>query len=253
MTYLLRRAAPPDNEANEATNEAAGERNSSTSTQPVRQTLRDLLNDRSFLPRGGTLAFPCSHLYHQDARFQRKQKPLSRQTATALKGRDYDLAAAALAEGLAVTLCPYMVETCVDETWQLEHFPTERERTALDDEVTPDDLEHTLAIQDSAEDAHGFDVIWVDPPPHFNGSPTMYPQLTDGGRAPAADPDVPALAHFHSCEYSATGYFGNEGSYVDFYVYGALHLDIPPHGTATRATAKAKPARTSASAPRKRK
>lgn len=251
LTYLLRSAAPADHEA-------AVERDSSTSIQsveavgPVRQTLRTLLADRRFLPRGGTLAFPCSHLYHQDARFQRKQKPLSRQTATALKGRDYDVAAAALAEGLTVTLCPYLVETCVDEAWQLEHFPTERERTALDDEVTPDDLEHTLAIRDSAEDAHGFDLIWVDPPPHFNGAPTMYPNLAEG-RAPVADPDVPALAHFHSCEYSATGYFGNEGSYVDFYVYGALHVDIPPLGEAARTTAKAKPARKSASATRKRK
>ncbi len=52
---------------------------------------------------------------------------------------------------------------------------------------------------------------------------------------------------------ATTGYFGNEGSYVDFYVYGALHVDMPPHGAAARATAKAKPAHTSTSAPRKRK
>ena len=37
----------------------------------VQDKLRALLADRRFLPRGGTLAFPCSHLYHQDARFQR--------------------------------------------------------------------------------------------------------------------------------------------------------------------------------------
>jgi hypothetical protein len=117
LTYLLRSATPVEQAA---TNQAAGERDGNTSIQFVRQTLHPLLNNRSFLPRGGTLAFPCSHLYHQDARFQRKQKPLSRHTATSLKGRDYDLAAAALAEGLAVTLCPYLVETCVDETWQLE-------------------------------------------------------------------------------------------------------------------------------------
>jgi hypothetical protein len=41
----------------------------------VRQELRALLDNRRFLARGGTLAFPCSHLYHQDARFQRKQRP----------------------------------------------------------------------------------------------------------------------------------------------------------------------------------
>ena len=41
----------------------------------VRQELRALLDDRRFLTRGGTLAFPCSHLYHQDARFQRVVVP----------------------------------------------------------------------------------------------------------------------------------------------------------------------------------
>src|SRR5207249_2062269 len=60
----------------------------------VRQKLRALLDDRRFLAKGGTLAFPCSHLYHQDARFQRKQRPISRQTISSLKGRDHVVAAA---------------------------------------------------------------------------------------------------------------------------------------------------------------
>src|SRR5205807_8733109 len=94
----------------------------------VRQKIRDLLDDRRFLAEGGTLAFPCAHLYHQDARFQRKQRRLSRQTASALKGRDHEVAVAAVAEGLEVTLYPYMIETCADGTWQLEHFPTPREQ-----------------------------------------------------------------------------------------------------------------------------
>ena len=103
----------------------------------MRQKLRALLDDRRFLARGGTLAFPCSHLYHQDARFQRKQRPISRQTVSSLKGRDHVVAAAAMAEGLEVTLYPYMIETCADETWQLDHFPTQRERAALDDRMDP--------------------------------------------------------------------------------------------------------------------
>jgi hypothetical protein len=218
----------------------------------VRQKLRALLNDERFLPRGGTLALPCSHLYHQDARFQCKQQPLSRQTASALKGRDHEVAAAALAEGLEVTLCPYMVETCADEAWQLEHFPTPRERAALSDQMEPEDIENALAVLDTAEDAKAFDVIWVDPPPHFNFAPTMYPGISEG-RASAADPDVPAIAHLHSCEYSATGYFGNEGSEIDLYVYGALHVAIPPYGEGVRAVAKTRPARSAPAATGKRR
>src|SRR6266536_1018555 len=55
----------------------------------VQDKLRALLAARRFLPRGGTLAFPCAHLYHQDARFQQQAPPLSPQTVSALKGRDY--------------------------------------------------------------------------------------------------------------------------------------------------------------------
>jgi hypothetical protein len=205
-----------------------------------------LLDDRRFLASGGTLAFPCSHLYHQDARFQRKQRPLSRQTVSALKGRDHDVAAAAMAEGLEVTLYPYMTETCADETWQLEHFPTPREEAALDYQMDPWSLEKALAIRASSEEAGDFDVVWVDPPPHFNWASTMYP----GGRGHAADPDLPALAHLHSCEYSVTGYFGNEGSDIDLYVYGALHVAIPPYGEGTRAVTRDEPSRVSAPVPR---
>jgi len=154
----------------------------------IQQKFRDLLDDARFLSKGGTLAFPCAHLYHQDARFQRKQKPLSRQTVSALKGRDYEIAAAAMAEGLEVTLCPYMIENCVDETWRLEHFPTPREQAALGDQMVPEDIESALAVRDNAEDAKAFGVIWVDPAPHFNFAPTMYPR-----GASATDPDLPAI------------------------------------------------------------
>lgn len=206
----------------------------------VRQKLRALLDDRRFLARGGTLALPCSHLYHQDARFQRKQRPISRQTVSSLKGRDHVVAAAAMAEGLEVTLCPYMIETCADETWQLDHFPTQRERAALDDRMSPWDLEEALPIRASSGNAGDFDVVWVDPPPHFNGQPTMYPEIAEG-RAHAVDPDLPALMHLHACEYSSTGYFGNEGSEIDLYVYCALHVTIPPYGEGARAVTRTKP------------
>ncbi|MGH9845452.1 MAG: hypothetical protein ACREEM_42615 [Blastocatellia bacterium] len=233
LTYLIRRGAgagPAVDSANDDPNNL------------VREKLRALLDDRRFLAKGGVLGFPCSHLYHQDTRFQQKQRPLSRQSLSAMKGRDHAVAAAALAEGLEVTLCAYMIETCADETWQLEHFPTRREQAALSDQMDPTDLEDALPIRASSEEAGDFGVIWVDAPPHFNESPTMYPGITEG-RAPASDPDLPALMHLHACEYSATGYFGNEGSEVDLYVYGALHVAVPPYGEGARAVTRAAPPR----------
>lgn len=235
LTYLIRRgganigrSAVPDRGGREALNTM------------VRQRIRALLNDRHFLARGGTLAFPCSHLYHQDARFQHKQRPLSRQTVSSLKGRDHAVASAAIAEGLEVTLCPYMIETCADGAWQLDHFPTQRERAALDDRMAPWGLEEALAIRASSDDAGDFDVVWVDPPPHFNGQPTMYPEIAEG-RSHPVDPDLPALAHLHACEYSATGYFGNEGSDIDLYIYCALHVAFPKWGEEARAVARTRP------------
>jgi len=239
LTYLIRRGG--------ANRSAVPGRGREGLNSLVRQKLRVLLDDRRFLGRGGTLAFPCSHLYHQDARFQRKQRALSRQTVASLKGRDHVVAAAAMAEGLAVTLCPYMIETCADETWQLDHFPTQRERAALDDRMAPWDLEEAVAVRSRSDDAGDFDVVWVDPPPHFNGQPTMYPEIAEG-RAHVVDPDLPALMHLHACEYSATGYFGNEGSEIDLYIYCALHVAIPPYGEGARAVTKTKPLVVSSSA-----
>src|ERR1017187_999278 len=244
-TYLIRRGA------NTGRSTVPGRGREALNTL-VRQELRALLDDRKFLAKGGTLAFPCSHLYHRDARFQRRQHPLSRQTLSALKGRDHEVAVAAMDEGLNVTLDPYMIETCADETWQLDHFPTAREKAALGYQMAGADFEDALAVRASSEDAGDFDVVWVDPPPHFSGQPTMYPEIAEG-RPPVADPDLPALMHLHACEYSATGYFGNEGSEIDLYVYGALHVAIPPYAKGGRAVTETAPSRGSSSVPRKRK
>ena len=217
----------------------------------VRDKLRALLTGRRFLPNGGTLAFPCVHRYHQDARFQRKPRPLSKHTVATLKGRDALVAVAALAEGLTVTFCPYLIETCADQTWQLERFPSPAAQQALGERLDPRALEKALAVRASADEPGDFGLVWVDPPPHFNGSPTLYPGAGDG-RPPAPDPDLPAIAHLHGGEYSATGYFGNEGSDTDFYVYGALQVDVPPLGEPPRALGETSAEDASAPAPARR-
>jgi hypothetical protein len=112
--------------------------------------------------------------------------------------------------------------------------------------MDPDDLEKVLAIRGSSSDEGDFGITWVEPPPHFNGRPTMYPRGAD------PDPELPALAHLHECEYSVTGYFGNEGSDTDLYTYGALHVTIPPYGEGPRSTAEGEASEKPAPAPRKR-
>ena len=165
------------------------------------------------------------------------------------RSRDHVVAAAAMAEGLEVSLYPYMVETCADETWQLDYFPTTREQATLGDQMDPTDLEDALPVRASSESAGDFDLVWVDPPPHFNGQPAMYREIAEGG-VHTVDRDLPAIMHLHACEYSTTGYFGNEGSDTDFYIYCALHVAIPRYGKGARAVTKTGRGRPSSSARR---
>lgn len=192
----------------------------------VQEAWHELLANRSFLPKGGILAYPCCHLYHRDARFQQKQSPITQQSVTMLKGRDHLLAAAALQVGLKVTFNPYMFETCADEIWQLERFPTLDEQTRLDRQMDSAGLKRVLPSRASSEDEGDFGVTWLEPPPTHN-------EVSRGHEKEEAS-GPPAAAHLHSCEYCPWGYFGNEGSEIDLYTYAALHIKIPPFGKGLR-------------------
>jgi hypothetical protein len=221
LTYLLRRGAggPPSRDA-------AGE----DLAPRVQEAWQALLANPDFLPEGGVLGYPCCHLYHQDARFQRKQKPITRQSATMLKGRDHLVAATALQAGLKVTFNPYMFEDCADETWQLDRFPTRDEQSRLDSQMDSAGLEDTLPIRASSEQKGDFGVTWIEPPPTSDDNSWRSESEDDSG--------LPAAAHLHSCEYCPWGYFGNEASEVDLYTYAALHIEIPLFGRGHRVANK---------------
>ncbi len=217
LTYLLRRGAGGVLSRDAAREELAPR---------VQEAWGVLLADQNFLPKGGTLAYPCCHLYHQDARFQQKQSSITHDTVTMLKGRDHLVAATALQAGLKVTFSPYMFENCADETWQLDRFPTRNERAQLDSQMDSSDLENILPIRASSEQEGDFGVTWLEPPPTSDNSSWRSESEDDSG--------LPAAAHLHSCEYSPWGYFGNEGSEIDLYTYAALHIKIPPFGKGLR-------------------
>jgi hypothetical protein len=217
LNYLLRRGpggAPPG--------DAAGE----DLAPRVQEAWRALLADQSFLPEGGTLAYPCCHLYHQDARFQQKQRPITPQSVTMLKGRDHLVAATALEARLKVTFHPYMFENCADETWQLDRFPTRDEKRRLGSQMDSNDLENILPIRASSEEEGDFGITWLEPPPTSDD--------TSGRSETEDDSGLPAAAHLHTCEYCPWGYFGNESSEIDLYTFAALHFEIPPFGEGAR-------------------
>jgi hypothetical protein len=194
----------------------------------IEQTWRESLADPKFMPAGGVVGYPCCHLYHQDARFQVKHESLDFQSANMLKGRDHLVAASALHAGLSVTFAPYLFENCVDETWQLNRFPTPQEKRKLGRQMDLSDLESALSIVgQSSEKVGDFGVEWLDPPP--SSSHGIKADSNEGSE------DMPVAGRLHSCEYCEWGYFGNEASDVDFYIYAALHVRIPKVGEGVRA------------------
>jgi hypothetical protein len=196
----------------------------------IQEAWQALLADKSFLPKGGVLGYPCCHLYHQDARFQSKPISINRQSAIMLKGRDHLVAATALKARLKVRFVPYRFENCADETWQLNRFPTSKEKGKLGWQVDASDLERALPIRAGSEKEADFGVTWLEPRPSSDE--------TTWQSGETRDPELPAAAQLHSADYCPWGYFGNESSEVDFYTFAALHVEIPKLGQGPRATAK---------------
>lgn len=221
LTYLLRRGT-----SGAPTRDAGPEE----LAPRVQEAWQALLADRTFLPKGGTLGYPCCHLYHQDARFQRQHSAITRQSLTMLKGRDHLVAATALKAGLKVAFVPYMFENCADETWQLARFPTRDEKAQLRWQMDAAGLAEVLPIRASSEKAGDFGVTWLEAPPTADHT-TWRSEADD-------ESGLPAAARLHSCDYCPWGYFGNESSEVDLYTYAALHIAIGPHGKKPRVAEK---------------
>lgn len=208
LTWLLRRASG-----------VGSPREAAPADAKLRDTIFDALGDGRFLPRGGTLGVPCVHLYAEAPGRARATGALTRSALGRLKGRDRVVATIAESAGLDVRYRPYLYDTGCNEAWRLKRAPTTRERAIFDtDRLTPDDLDE-LPL-DQPGDFWGRpkdDVTWIlDPPWVWSG---------DSSRPDELEPGLELLGEL---EYSATGYFGNEGSDAAFYVAGALLLDVDP-------------------------
>lgn len=196
----------------------------------VQEAWQSLLADDTFEPSGAILGYPCCHLYHQDARFQGGAKDIDREFFTLLKGRDHLVAETARQAGLDVAFHPYMFENCGDQTWLLKRFPTRQEKAKMKARMDGTALDKALPIRaDFGIDGES-GVTWLEDPPSSDNSTW---QSKEGN-----DPELPAAAQLHSCEFCDWGYFGNESSYVDFYTYAALHITIPKFGRGVRAKSK---------------
>ncbi len=195
----------------------------------IHKSLLSALQNRGFFSRGAVLGFPCFHMYSHEAAFQKELEALTPASVLKLKGRDQEIAAAAMQEGLTVRLQPYLVESSCDEAWQLKRFVKPTEVRKLGARVDTDDLDAKLPVLNEGDcDLGDFGVTWVVPPPDYNNV------VAASEDSKSAEPDAPMAQHLHTCEYSTTGYFGNEGTDTDFYEFGALQMEIPKWGDGVR-------------------
>jgi hypothetical protein len=209
LTWVLRRAAPM---------QPPLRRRPASSGADLEAAFAAALANPRFLPSGGILGVPCTHLYTATSRRSPFAETLSEPQASVLKGRDRLVANAALGAGLLARVRPYLFETCGDESWRLERLPIDRElRIFQAQRLKASRLEDVMPIEHHVDWHSGDDVTWITAPP-WERSETA---------EPSADAE-PASAFLSEIEYSATNYFGNEGGYAAFYVSAAILIDVPP-------------------------
>jgi hypothetical protein len=180
--------------------------------QRFTEVLRAAITDGAFFTNGGTLAFACFHQYAETPGFVRGATEITAKSVLKLKGRDQSIAAAAIGLGLSVRLVPYLREGCADEKWSLARYPSTTERAVFRQRrLTPDDLAETFPSS-RYEDVNDTSVTWV-----------VTPRFDRRGERGT----VPVYEFLGEVEFSATGYFGNEGGPSDFYLYAAIVVDVP--------------------------
>jgi hypothetical protein len=192
-------------------------------------SLLEAYADPRFLPAGGTLGIPCVHLYAEVPGLARPRDALSRETASRLKGRDRLAGLAALRAGVRARYRPYLFETGANESWRLARAPTGPAAAIFREyRLGARDLEDAMPIEHHADWDERDDVTWILPPPGRDK-----PKDDRSQDAEAASQLLGEL------EYSATDYFGNEGSDAAFYLSAALLLDVP--SARERGVQRAKP------------
>eukprot|EP00392_Amoebophrya_sp_AT5.2_P000214 g214.t1 len=196
--------------------------------------LTDLLHNEKFLTNGGTVGFPCFHLYTNSEVFPSKDRganePLTRQQILQLKGKDaaigraVDIVQRKVGGDLRFFLTPYLSHEFQNSgDYLLSRFPVgTRVPGRMDEEKVSK---------------------------HFQANPIGYDGYGDRDGEASGVVDVWALEEAHSHEakfagetqWSDTGYFGNEASSVAFYVQSFLRLVFPPYADRTRAGPVAAP------------
>eukprot|EP00931_Biecheleriopsis_adriatica_P115509 TRINITY_DN91297_c0_g1_i1.p1 TRINITY_DN91297_c0_g1~~TRINITY_DN91297_c0_g1_i1.p1 ORF type:complete len:355 (+),score=56.19 TRINITY_DN91297_c0_g1_i1:589-1653(+) len=172
------------------------------------ESLIAALGQEGFMSKGGTLGFPCFHLYTNGEVFPSgsiAQAPLTDRAIQKLKGRDAVVARAVSACGLKLSLVPFLGHDYSDDGhgfYQLAKFPASKR---VPRRMSDDSTERHFKSVEHLESMRDLGVCWV-----FD--------INKAARMQAGD-----------TEWNAEGYFGNEASGISFYVQAALFAKVPSY------------------------
>lgn len=192
------------------------------------RALNEAVHDESFFGEGAKLGALCVHRYAHGVDAPLTARPLDATTALALEGRDQLVALAAIDAGVSVVLQPIVAETSAELVWPLTKFLVSKEeamfrKARLKGSEIGARLGAKLADQDPyAEDKWLDDLVdeWI--------APTT--KMTATGVAG----ETPSWTLLGEPEFSATGYFGNEGGPTAFYAAAMLVITMPPYNDRAR-------------------
>lgn len=177
---------------------------------PLVLALKRALADSDWESAGARFAVPCVHMYSTSAERARTSQKLTEDELATLKGRDAVVARAAMKAGLSVSLRAVMFTDADDESlWELSKIPS---RVRLPLRSTPDDILDALP-EGSTSDS---DLEFL----------LRAPFDTSGDANTHASNRV-KLQSLGEHEFSHTGYFGNEGSFGEFYLFAVLVIEVP--------------------------
>ena len=183
-----------------------------------KKELLNALAKEDFLEDGGKIGYPCTHMYTNKEVYPGKadsETPLTKKTASKLKGKDLMIASAAIACGLNVYLQPYLSHECQGdlEDLRLQRYPKKRKCPKY---MSEDDVESFFDGDRKKDEPGACEMFGLDP---------------------SKDADI-WLRPYHIAAKQATGstdnynfegYFGNEASYTTFYVYAVLFIEVPEY------------------------
>ncbi|MBL8682180.1 MAG: 2OG-Fe(II) oxygenase [Myxococcales bacterium] len=179
---------------------------------PLVRALKQALADGDWEPDGARLAVPCVHMYSTSAEGSRKSQKLTATELATLKGRDAVVARAAMKAGLSVSLRAVVFTEADEEAlWELPEVPS---RVRIPSRATPDDVLDALPEGSTSES----DLAFL-----LRGPPDA-----SGGDADTHASNRVKVNSLGEREFSFTGYFGNEGSFGEFYLFAVLVIEVPP-------------------------